>query len=70
MYNIIKRPDLIEIIISNHLLMNSTTEHNLEAQAPLPTRKKSINSEDIFKYVNFVVTSILLFCVKGFLEFR
>lgn len=32
--------------------------------------KKKITAEDIFKYVNLAVTFILLFCVKGFLEFR
>lgn len=32
--------------------------------------KKRFTPEDIFKYVNLAVTSILLFCVKGFLEFR
>lgn len=35
-----------------------------------PPTKKKLTSEDIFKYVNLAVTFILLFCVKGFLEFR
>lgn len=33
-------------------------------------RGEKISPEDIFKYVNLAVTFILLFCVKGFLEFR
>jgi hypothetical protein len=34
------------------------------------TLKKKFSHEDIFKWVNLVVTFVLLFCVKGFLEFR
>jgi hypothetical protein len=36
----------------------------------ITSTKKKITPEDIFKYVNLAVTFILLFCVKGFLEFR
>lgn len=32
--------------------------------------KGKLSSEDIFKWVNLGVTVILIFCVKGFLEFR
>ena len=32
--------------------------------------KKVLTSETIFKYVNICVTLILLFCVRGYLNFR
>lgn len=35
-----------------------------------PSSKKKVSSEDIFKYVSMAVTFVLVFCVKGFLEFR
>lgn len=41
-----------------------------ELPAPKVSSKQKYSSEDIFKYVNFAVTTILAFCVKGFLDFR
>jgi hypothetical protein len=38
-----------------------------EPEVPL---KKPLTSETIFKYVNIIVTLILLFCIKGFIKFR
>lgn len=29
-----------------------------------------MDTETIFKYINIIVTLILLFCIKGFLSFR
>jgi hypothetical protein len=32
--------------------------------------EKAVTSETIFKYINLVIVLVLVFCVKGFLEFR
>ncbi len=47
-----------------------TQPTTLTSSLETPSGKKNISPEDIFKYVNLAVTFILLFCVKGFLEFR
>lgn len=33
-------------------------------------QKKVFTSETIFKYVNWLVVLILVFCIKGFINFR
>lgn len=50
--------------------MQNESTTSMTTTIPTTPAKKKFTAEDIFKYVNFAVTFILLFCVKGFLEFR
>ena len=49
--------------------MSSTESTDAVGQEMVPA-KKVLTSEVIFKYVNLFVLLILLFCIKGFLNYR
>lgn len=40
------------------------------AQQQKQAEKEPLSSEAIFKYINVVLVLVLLFCIKGFLQFR